>query len=149
MLKNMLSLVGFFFFQFKKVLSQWLREVAKISVHYQHLCTKPCFAHVCAVGVSRIHRTGHVDEWRLTTVEETEDWPVMSPSDELDTTAHDMMQCICFRRGCRYRRRSTMSLYYITQLHITRLYITQLHITRLYITRLHITQLYITWLYTT
>ena len=46
MLKNMLSLVGFFFFQFKKVLSQWLREVAKISVHYQHLCTKPCFAHV-------------------------------------------------------------------------------------------------------
>ena len=57
------------------------------------------------MGVSRIHRTGHVDEWRLTTVEETEDWPVMSPSDELDTTAHDMMQCICFRRGCRLGRK--------------------------------------------
>ena len=46
------------------------------------------------MGVSRIHRTGHVDEWRLTTVEETEDWPVMSPSDELDTTAHDMIDAV-------------------------------------------------------
>ena len=50
MLKNMLSLVGFFFFQFKKVLSQWLKEVAKISVLYQHLCTKPCFAHMWGGG---------------------------------------------------------------------------------------------------
>ena len=47
MLKNMLSLVGFFFFVFKKVLSQWLREVANIPIHYQNLCTKPCLAYVC------------------------------------------------------------------------------------------------------
>ena len=46
MLKNMLSIVGFFFFQLKNVLYQRLREVAKSSVPYQHLCTKPCFAHV-------------------------------------------------------------------------------------------------------
>ena len=49
MLKNILSLVGFFFFQFKKVLSEWLREVAKIPINYQQLCTKPCFAYVCYV----------------------------------------------------------------------------------------------------
>ena len=54
MLKNMLSLVGFFFFQLKKVLSQWLREVAKIPIHYQHLCTKPCFAYVWAPGFAQV-----------------------------------------------------------------------------------------------
>ena len=48
MLKNMLSLVGFFFLQ-------WLKEVAKIPIHYQHLCTKPCFAHVCHWPLSTFH----------------------------------------------------------------------------------------------
>ena len=65
MLKNMLSLVGFFFFQFKKVLSQWLREVAKILVHYQHLCTKPCFVDMCprADTLSIVVEIGNGGKW--------------------------------------------------------------------------------------